>query len=205
MNTAELRALLKRELDKLILKYDKRTYNDSLTFAKASGIVGITTGAGTALGTIAPGLGNAAGALVGLGVGLGIVGGLKINDMREKKKFNNAKNVLSFIGEREKDGAQRELLMTKTLDKVLGDREEKLSRLSTEDGKSVAKFLAAHMVAAIKQRPYLNLSDANVDTKVAIISDGLKTAKSKKGIFLSINSQGDEDLSLKSITRCSKS
>lgn len=189
-------AALKRLLTKYKDRYDKNngTAHKQLTLQQVLALVGPSTAVGAAVGTVVPGLGNAVGAVAGLGGGALVAGAMELNNMRNNRKLDHTATVLQALGGRNNVNEQNSVL-DEAAQVVVAQRADLLTHLrdTPQNTESVAAYLAANMMAALKHRPNDGRSRADV------MAEGLAETLSKKVASRNLDTLDGAKVSLKEV------
>ncbi len=147
---------------------------------------------GTAVGTVAPGLGNAIGAAAGTLTGVAVAGVAEVQNYRKNKKIDNAGKVDDLLDENDRD------VLRKAANRVIDEREAVIKNLenNSQNKKRVASYLAANMMAAVKHDGGHTTSSIE-----DVIAAGLRNPRSNKERSRTLKNTDGTSIKLSTIAR----
>lgn len=168
--------ILLSELNKLLEEYKNRLKeglgHKQLSSHAIASMIGSGVATGTAIGTVIPGVGNAVGAAAGAALAAGVVAIIKLQNDRNNKKKDNTSKIKAYLLE---DEHSDQKTLKDAASQVIHERSKLLKKLSYGDRESVAKYLAANMMSALKHHDH-----KNGESPVGVMVAGVRDIRSKK-------------------------
>lgn len=199
MNTQEYEDELVKELNKLLVEYENRISKGiqykHVTADDSAKIIVTAATVGGAVGTAIPipGAGNAIGAAAGTLLATGIIAAIEAYYARKNKRIDNGVKIYQSLASK---SAKYDLIKY-AAHKVIQERKATLETLRNPEAnkKSVAAYLAANMMSAIKH------ADGTKKSVVDIMVDGVRDIHSKKVSSHHLVTKNKQSVTLKELAK----
>jgi len=197
MNNLEKK--LTQKVDALLEKYYEKSEKEKkhVSSAEVLALLGGGLTAGTAAGTVVPGVGNAIGAVAGGLAGLGVAGALELKHQRDNKKINNAKKVEAYL-DLGKDMVAAKNLAATAVHQLLESNRDLVKDVQEKDEEKVSSYLAYNLFSSMKK---LKPSAKSAQEKVDEVIKGLESANSKKARSQKLQLKSGDSLELKELKK----